>query len=138
MCKIGFSRINRLGLLTILSATISVINGQSCNFDYHSLSRGSGSGFSNSGIRYKLPSKNKHECRCFHAETDGKSDDPCPYTNDPFSPLVDCAFLPREFIECAVPVDHDGNQTARDTLGHGCVKVLQYFIWLKINLLYKR
>ncbi|XP_041088145.1 TM2 domain-containing protein 2-like [Polyodon spathula] len=42
--------------------------------------------------------------------------------SDPYSPLVLCSYLPDEFIECDEPVDHAGNATARNELGHGCVK----------------
>ncbi|KAK1154361.1 TM2 domain-containing protein 2-like [Acipenser oxyrinchus oxyrinchus] len=41
---------------------------------------------------------------------------------DPYSPWVLCSYLPDEFIECDEPVDHAGNATARNELGHGCVK----------------
>ncbi|MBN3296943.1 TM2 domain-containing protein 2 [Amia ocellicauda] len=41
---------------------------------------------------------------------------------DPFSPLVLCSFLPEEFIYCQEPVDHTGNQSAKDEMHHGCVK----------------
>lgn len=41
---------------------------------------------------------------------------------NPLSPLVKCSFLPIEFLECKDPVDHKGNRTARDDLGHGCLK----------------
>ncbi|XP_046432685.1 TM2 domain-containing protein CG11103 [Neodiprion fabricii] len=37
-------------------------------------------------------------------------------------PLVLCNFLPKEFIECAEPIDHKGNKTAKEELGYGCVK----------------
>ncbi|KAK7086880.1 TM2 domain-containing protein 2 [Halocaridina rubra] len=40
----------------------------------------------------------------------------------PHSAKVNCSFLPLEFIECDRPVDHHGNQSARDEEGHGCVK----------------
>lgn len=30
---------------------------------------------------------------------------------------------PEEFVECEEPVDHGGNATAQQELGHGCVKV---------------
>lgn len=30
---------------------------------------------------------------------------------------------PEEFIECEPPVDHNGNMSAREDLGHGCLKV---------------
>ncbi|KAM9368549.1 TM2 domain-containing protein 2 [Phaethornis superciliosus] len=41
---------------------------------------------------------------------------------DPRSPLVLCTYLPEEFVECEEPVDHGGNATAQQELGHGCVK----------------
>ncbi|XP_059477286.1 TM2 domain-containing protein CG11103 [Neocloeon triangulifer] len=41
---------------------------------------------------------------------------------EPWSPLVNCSFLPREFIECDEPVDHKFNKSAKQKLGHGCVK----------------
>ncbi|XP_015592159.1 TM2 domain-containing protein CG11103 [Cephus cinctus] len=40
----------------------------------------------------------------------------------PLGPLVMCKFLPKEFLECEDPVDHKGNKTAREEMGHGCVK----------------
>ncbi|XP_072289405.1 TM2 domain-containing protein 2 [Eucyclogobius newberryi] len=39
----------------------------------------------------------------------------------PPSPVVLCSYLPEEFIYCQDPVDHAGNYTAREELGHGCV-----------------
>lgn len=41
---------------------------------------------------------------------------------NPLSPLVKCSFLPIDFLDCKDPVDHKGNRTARDELGHGCLK----------------
>ncbi|XP_029459819.1 TM2 domain-containing protein 2 [Rhinatrema bivittatum] len=41
---------------------------------------------------------------------------------DPLSPLVLCAYLPEEFIECEEPVDHFGNSSAQQFLGYGCKK----------------
>ncbi|NXV17546.1 TM2D2 protein, partial [Cepphus grylle] len=41
---------------------------------------------------------------------------------DPQAPLVLCTYLPEEFVECEEPVDHGGNATAQQELGHGCVK----------------
>lgn len=41
---------------------------------------------------------------------------------NPLGPLVKCSFLPLEFLDCADPIDHKGNKTARDELGHGCIK----------------
>lgn len=43
-------------------------------------------------------------------------------TYDPLSAKVQCTFLPIEFLECKDPVDHNGNRTARDEMGHGCLK----------------
>lgn len=40
----------------------------------------------------------------------------------PLGPLVNCNFLPMEFLDCDEPVDHKGNHTAKDATGHGCVK----------------
>ncbi|NXX83962.1 TM2D2 protein, partial [Urocolius indicus] len=42
--------------------------------------------------------------------------------SDPRAPLVLCTYLPEEFVECEEPVDHGGNATAQQELGHGCVK----------------
>ncbi|NXD98567.1 TM2D2 protein, partial [Chaetorhynchus papuensis] len=42
--------------------------------------------------------------------------------SDPRAPLVLCTYLPDEFVECDEPVDHGGNATAQQELGHGCVK----------------
>ncbi|XP_053944893.1 TM2 domain-containing protein 2 isoform X1 [Cuculus canorus] len=42
--------------------------------------------------------------------------------SDPRAPLVLCTHLPEEFVECEDPVDHGGNATAQQELGHGCVK----------------
>jgi len=99
----------------------SLALGQSCDFDHYSLSRVDGRGLSHGATQYKRHSKSTKDCPCFHNDKDEKNEE-CPDTNDPMSPLVDCAFLPREFIECTLPVDHKGNQTARDISGHGCVK----------------
>lgn len=40
----------------------------------------------------------------------------------PLSPLVKCTFVPIEFLDCKDPIDHKGNRTARELLGHGCLK----------------
>uniref|UniRef100_A0A665UK69 TM2 domain-containing protein 2 n=1 Tax=Echeneis naucrates TaxID=173247 RepID=A0A665UK69_ECHNA len=39
----------------------------------------------------------------------------------PPSPVVLCSYLPEEFIYCQDPVDHAGNHSAYQELGHGCV-----------------
>lgn len=41
---------------------------------------------------------------------------------DAHSPIIFCAYLPDEFIQCEEPVDHVGNATAYQELGHGCLK----------------
>ncbi|CAO1427501.1 unnamed protein product [Diamesa hyperborea] len=41
---------------------------------------------------------------------------------NPLGALVRCSFLPMEFLECENLKDHEGNQTARDELGYGCLK----------------
>ncbi|KAG5280817.1 hypothetical protein AALO_G00064330 [Alosa alosa] len=45
-----------------------------------------------------------------------------PYEYNGESPVVLCRYLPDEFVFCQDPVDHAGNYTARQELGHGCVK----------------
>lgn len=55
-------------------------------------------------------------------EKDSTLNSPFPQEYNPQGPLVKCSFLPPEFLDCADPVDHKGNKTAREELGHGCVK----------------
>ncbi|KAJ6637514.1 TM2 domain-containing protein [Pseudolycoriella hygida] len=43
-------------------------------------------------------------------------------TYNPQGPLVKCSFLPIDFLDCKDPIDHKGNKTARDEVGHGCLK----------------
>ncbi|EAT37083.1 AAEL010891-PA [Aedes aegypti] len=45
-----------------------------------------------------------------------------PHEFHPLGPLVKCSFLPLEFMDCDEPLDHKGNRTAKEELGHGCVK----------------
>lgn len=45
-----------------------------------------------------------------------------PYEYNGESPVVLCRYLPDEFVYCQEPVDHAGNYTAFQELGHGCVK----------------
>lgn len=45
------------------------------------------------------------------------------FNPDPLSPLVACSFLSLEFVKCEEPIDHKGNQTAKDEMGgRGCLK----------------
>lgn len=43
------------------------------------------------------------------------------YEYRPPSPVVLCSYLPEEFIYCQDPVDHAGNYSAYQEMGHGCV-----------------
>lgn len=43
-------------------------------------------------------------------------------TYNPQSPLVKCSYIPIDFLDCKDPIDHKGNKTARDEIGHGCLK----------------
>ena len=42
----------------------------------------------------------------------------------PLGPLVECSFLPREFIECNEPIDHKGNETAKNRFDNNLSKML--------------
>ncbi|XP_040011766.1 TM2 domain-containing protein 2 [Xiphias gladius] len=42
------------------------------------------------------------------------------YEYKPPSPVVLCSYLPEEFIYCQDPVDHAGNLSAFQEMGHGC------------------
>ncbi|XP_039962037.1 TM2 domain-containing protein CG11103 [Bactrocera neohumeralis] len=41
---------------------------------------------------------------------------------NPLGPMVMCSFLPRDFLECKDPIDHDNNNTARAVKGYGCLR----------------
>ncbi|CAG5918018.1 unnamed protein product, partial [Menidia menidia] len=43
------------------------------------------------------------------------------YEYKPPSPVVLCSYLPEEFIFCQDPVDHAGNHSAFQEMGHGCI-----------------
>lgn len=63
------------------------------------------------------------DCPCYHHQTSNYS---CstPITSKDIveSPLVPCSFLPREFLQCAEPYDHKGNETTFAKMGHGCLR----------------
>ncbi|XP_054728299.1 TM2 domain-containing protein CG11103 [Anastrepha obliqua] len=40
---------------------------------------------------------------------------------NPLGPMVMCSFLPRDFLECKDPIDHDNNRTAKAVKGYGCL-----------------
>ncbi|XP_070539669.1 TM2 domain-containing protein 2-like isoform X2 [Ptychodera flava] len=46
----------------------------------------------------------------------------CGDTYEPHSSLILCSYLPMEYLECDDPVDLNGNSTAKEELGYGCVK----------------
>ncbi|CAG0883335.1 unnamed protein product [Darwinula stevensoni] len=46
----------------------------------------------------------------------------CGRVFDPRSPLVNCSYLPFEFLDCDEPEDLHGNDTLKEELGYGCVK----------------
>ena len=72
----------------------------------------SGSSVSNdNGNQHHIPD----ECQDFP-----KADD----YDQLFSPLIECSNLPQEFIECSQPLDHKGNETAKNVVGYGCTKVI--------------
>lgn len=45
-------------------------------------------------------------------------------------------FSPDEFVECDLPLDLKGNDTAKEELGYGCVKVsISFNIVLVVGLI---
>jgi len=85
-------------------ATKPTYSGESCRFDPRDI----------------VPEEvipNKEDCPCFHQDSNLTND--CPA--HPLSALPPCNFLPLQFLQCNEPVDHQGNVTARDDLGYGCL-----------------
>ena len=63
--------------------------------------------------------KDPEQCECFHSKT---PEGLCDHGGaDPKSALLPCSFLPDEFVVCDDPVDLEGNSTAREEVGYGCV-----------------
>ena len=60
------------------------------------------------------------DCPCYKQGQDPPPDT-CPNATNPLSPLLECSFLPEEFIVCNPPVSHP-NETAKNKTGYGCVK----------------
>ncbi|EDO38925.1 predicted protein [Nematostella vectensis] len=54
------------------------------------------------------------DSRCFNES--------CGRTFDPRGPLVDCQYLPLDFLDCEQPLDLKGNSSAKKEQGYGCVK----------------
>jgi len=63
------------------------------------------------------------DCPCYHHSSANYSC-PAPASSGDIvsSPLVPCNFLPRQFLQCAEPHDHKGNETTYNKMGHGCLK----------------
>jgi len=63
------------------------------------------------------------DCPCYHHDSPNYT---CPSLSTSearvASPLVPCNFLPREFLQCAEPYDHKGNETTYNKMGHGCLR----------------
>lgn len=93
--------------LGILCVCHGIVHGQECNFIVSS--------------SWKKASYQETECPCFHSDGNTKNHS-CPQDAPPLGPLVECSFLPREFVECNEPLDHAGNETAKSFLGYGCLK----------------
>lgn len=61
----------------------------------------------------------QEDCPCYKSNRDPNAE--CPETENPLSPLIECSFLPQEFIYCNPPVDHHGNEESKNALGYGCL-----------------
>ena len=62
-----------------------------------------------------------NECSaCYRSDNVG-SNEHClePPNNDPLNPLIECSYLPKEFISCNPPIEV--NATHQEKLGYGCV-----------------
>lgn len=94
-------------ILVLIAATvaISITDAQECNF---------------TSVDRSWKYTRQEDCPCFKANSKD-SDLECPDSNDPLSPLIECSFLPKEFIICNPPVDHHGNEESRTALGYGCL-----------------
>lgn len=54
--------------------------------------------------------------------TDQCMNQSCGAKFDPRTPLVQCSYLPLEFLDCDEPRDLQGNSSLKEELGHGCLK----------------
>ena len=59
------------------------------------------------------------DCPCY--KQGHNPPDTCPNATHPLSPLLECSFLPKEFIVCNPPLSHP-NETAKNKIGYGCTK----------------
>ena len=58
---------------------------------------------------------------CYKHDHEPSKKDNCLVATNPLSPLVECSFLPKEFIVCNPPLER-ANETVRNKTGYGCVK----------------
>lgn len=93
--------------LVIFAAFVSV-SAYECTFEH------------TSNEKYWRQNK-QSPCPCFDSNHKPSEKDTCPEAHDPLSPLIECEFLPEEFIYCAPPYDHHGDEEAKNKTGHGCV-----------------
>jgi len=49
------------------------------------------------------------------------TEDPIHTSPHPLSALPKCSFLPLEFLQCNEPLDHKGNESAKNETGYGCL-----------------
>jgi len=59
--------------------------------------------------------KNESPCPCYESTTKSQDcqQDYHHHQQDPLSPLIECSYLPTEFIVCDLPYDHQGNESAK-------------------------
>ncbi len=85
------------------------------------------------GVHWQKPQASVDQCPCYHGDSSSTSEQCVDPSDDPTNPLLPCAFLPKEFIECDEPVDHKGNVTSYETLGYGCLEFVGGQRWEDVN-----
>ncbi|TRY70654.1 hypothetical protein TCAL_02863 [Tigriopus californicus] len=113
-------------ILVILVISVASTQGQFCQFrrDIAGSSSQENSGSSESSGSTTigtLSQLHKDDCPCFHNDTQPGDCDVGSF--HPARPLLPCAFLPEEFIECDSPIDHKNDAAAKKDLGYGCLKI---------------
>eukprot|EP00095_Tigriopus_kingsejongensis_P002608 snap_masked-scaffold632_size121914-processed-gene-0.10 protein:Tk02608 transcript:snap_masked-scaffold632_size121914-processed-gene-0.10-mRNA-1 annotation:"tm2 domain-containing protein cg11103" len=97
------------------------VNAQSCQFGHRVSSAASSEAVSQGSISisgWTLVGPSVEQCPCFHSETRAGACDHGAF--HPARPLLPCAYLPEEFIECDPPINHQGDEVAQSQLGYGC------------------
>lgn len=111
--------------IIILYAIIVISSGQECTFMKYAVQTQKSNDDNEGDISslsqaVQIPMKSLQDCPCFHSESRSEEcQDPKYHPSDP---LLPCSYLPDEFIECDLPINHRGNQTAKDELGYGCIR----------------